>query len=134
MLHGGILFLLWSCKAKTFRFTFEFLLRLSVSTDRKAFIKKPLNAVDAITIIPFYIDLFVGATFGSSDNFSKVSGTLCPCHFFFSSFRVSAGALFVLRVLRVARVARVFKVARYSSSLQVIGETLLRSASEVSCG
>lgn len=66
----------------TFRFTFEFLLRFFVTVDKKDFIKKPLNAIDLATIVPFYIDLLVGAV-GVSENFNKVSG-MSPSNAFLS--------------------------------------------------
>ena len=40
-------------------------------------------------------------------------------------------AMLVVRVLRVARVARIFKLARYSSGLQTIGDTMIKSAKVV---
>ncbi len=40
--------------------------------------------------------------------------------------------MLVMRVLRVARVARIFKLARYSTGLQTIGDTMVKSAKELS--
>jgi hypothetical protein len=42
--------------------------------------------------------------------------------------------MLVIRVLRVARVARIFKLARYSTGLQTIGDTMLKSAKELYSG
>uniref|UniRef100_A0A914HI39 Uncharacterized protein n=1 Tax=Globodera rostochiensis TaxID=31243 RepID=A0A914HI39_GLORO len=44
----------------------------------------------------------------------------------------SRGALIVIRVLRLARVARIFKLARYSIGLRAFGETMRKSAAELS--
>ena len=38
----------------------------------------------------------------------------------------------VMRILRVLRVARIFKLARYSRGLQTFGETMIKSAQELS--
>lgn len=38
----------------------------------------------------------------------------------------------VIRVMRLARVARIFKLARYSTGLRAFGETMRKSAAELS--
>lgn len=38
----------------------------------------------------------------------------------------------VIRVMRLARVARIFKLARYSIGLRAFGETMRKSAAELS--
>ncbi|CAI5451691.1 unnamed protein product [Caenorhabditis angaria] len=42
------------------------------------------------------------------------------------------GAMLVVRVMRLARVARIFKLARYSTGLRAFGETMKKSAAELS--
>lgn len=43
-----------------------------------------------------------------------------------------SGPLIVIRVLRVLRIARIFKLARYSIGLRAFGETMRKSAAELS--
>lgn len=38
----------------------------------------------------------------------------------------------MVRVMRLARVARIFKLARYSTGLRAFGETMKKSAAELS--
>ncbi|VDK25011.1 unnamed protein product [Anisakis simplex] len=45
---------------------------------------------------------------------------------------LSQGAMVVIRVMRLARVARIFKLARYSTGLRAFGETMRKSAAELS--
>ncbi|KHJ97048.1 Ion channel [Oesophagostomum dentatum] len=40
--------------------------------------------------------------------------------------------MLVVRVMRLARVARIFKLARYSTGLRAFGETMKKSAAELS--
>jgi len=60
----------------------------------------PLNIVDLISLLPFYIELVAGGTFGGSSG---------------------AG---VVRILRLVRVFRVFKVARYLPWVRVFSAAL----------
>lgn len=43
-----------------------------------------------------------------------------------------SGAMVVIRIMRLARVARIFKLARYSIGLRAFGETMRKSAAELS--
>ena len=87
-------------------FTFELLVRFIVSPEKRNFFLRPLNVIDLIAIVPFYISLFI-----SSSSF----GT----------------PLYILRVLRLSRVFRVMKFSRYISTMKVLGKTVRASISDL---
>ncbi|PIO75901.1 K+ channel tetramerization domain protein [Teladorsagia circumcincta] len=95
-------------------FTFEYIIRLIIYPKRGEFLRKTLNIIDMLTILPFYLELCLP--------FAGVE----------SHFKEITGAMLVVRVLRVLKMARVFKLARYSSSLQTFGQTLKSSITELS--
>jgi hypothetical protein len=67
----------------------------------KKWMKNPMNVVDIIAVIPWYLELIVGG------------GT---------------GAFSVVRVVRLIRVFRVFKINRYNASADLFSRALQRSA------
>ncbi|CAD6199556.1 unnamed protein product [Caenorhabditis auriculariae] len=95
-------------------FTLEYLIRIVIYPRKKQFVKKTLNIIDLLTILPFYLEIGL-PLFGME-----------------SSLKEFTGAMLVIRVLRVLRMARVFKLARYSTSLQTFGHTLQSSITELS--
>jgi hypothetical protein len=72
-----------------------------------SFFLHPMNMIDLLAIMPYYIELMVppNGNGGGSDAFG------------------------VLRILRVARVFRVFKLGKYSSGLQMFARVILESVS-----
>lgn len=93
-------------------FTAEYLLRLLVctaSTSRVRFLVDPLNILDVLAIMPWYIDIIVTTVASTND---------------------SGGGIFgVLRIVRLTRVLRVFKVSKSMQSMIVLVRTLKRSFS-----
>lgn len=87
-------------------FTFELLVRFIVSPEKRNFFLRPLNVIDLIAIVPFYISLFIS---------SSSLGT----------------PLYILRVLRLSRVFRVMKFSRYISTMKVLGKTVRASISDL---
>uniref|UniRef100_A0A914QDT2 Ion transport domain-containing protein n=2 Tax=Panagrolaimus TaxID=55784 RepID=A0A914QDT2_9BILA len=71
--------------------------------------------IDLMTIIPFFVEECLPAM-GVHD----------------VELRNFRGAMVVIRVMRLARVARIFKLARYSIGLRAFGETMKKSAAELS--
>ncbi|MFH4979523.1 hypothetical protein AB6A40_006232 [Gnathostoma spinigerum] len=97
-------------------FTFEYVCRFAVTPKRCEFLKTPLNIIDLLTILPFYMEACL------------------PLIGFVNTvdLRNLRGAMVVIRVLRLARVARIFKLARYSTGLRAFGDTMRQSAAELS--
>lgn len=65
--------------------------------------KRPLNVIDFMAIIPFYIELLIGGGGGG-------------------------GKMAVIRVLRLARIFRIFKMGKSSSGMQMLAEVLVMSS------
>ena len=92
-------------------FTFEYLLRLYASPDKKKFFFNILNGIDLFSILPYFISLAMQSI---SPNFTQLN---------------SARRLIAL--LRILRIVRLFKLARHSSGLQSLGLTLKNSYKEL---
>ena len=86
-------------------FTVELGARLYACPNRSAFAKQPMNWVDVVAIIPFYVDLIAEAA--SNGNAEEIPG------------------LAVIRVLRLARVFRLLRMSR--GSVDLFAETMVNS-------
>ena len=86
-------------------FTLELLARLYAAPNRAAFAKQPMNWVDVVAILPFYVDLIAEAA--TSGEAGEVPG------------------LAVIRVLRLARVFRLLRMSR--GSVDLFAETMRNS-------
>lgn len=95
-------------------FTVEYCLRLFAAPRKFRFTVKPLNMVDLMAIIPFYLELLL---------------TLCGVDD--KKLRDLRWAFLVVRILRVLRVIRIIKLGRFSSGLQTFGMTLQRSQKQL---
>ncbi|CEF63977.1 Potassium channel family and Potassium channel tetramerisation-type BTB domain and Potassium channel, voltage dependent, Kv family and Potassium channel, voltage dependent, Kv9 family and Ion transport domain and BTB/POZ fold domain and Voltage-dependent channel, four helix bundle domain-containing protein [Strongyloides ratti] len=95
-------------------FTVEYCLRLFAAPRKWHFILKPLNLVDLMAIVPFYLELLL---------------TLCGVDD--KKLRDLRWAFLVVRILRVLRVIRIIKLGRFSSGLQTFGMTLQRSQKQL---
>eukprot|EP00736_Rhodelphis_marinus_P014367 Rmarinus@m.24575 len=87
-------------------FTIEFICRWYAAPDVRRYIFHPLNIIDLVAILPFYIELILAST-------SDVS-------------RLGA-----LRAVRLVRVLRVLKLSRHSIGLFVMLETIKQSVEEL---
>lgn len=93
-------------------FTVEYVLRIitcTTSMSLVSFIFAPMNIIDFVAIVPYYLDLILAA--------AKVS--------------VSVEALSLLRVVRLTRVVRIFKMSKNFQGLIVLGRTLYRSLTAI---
>ncbi|XP_020512695.1 potassium voltage-gated channel subfamily G member 4 [Labrus bergylta] len=100
-------------------FTLEFVLRFFNAKSKLAFARGPLNIIDAIAILPYYVslvfdikdeseeDVIMGAGRGYLDKLSLI-----------------------LRLLRALRILYVMRLARHSLGLQTLGMTMQRSIRE----
>ncbi|VDN60785.1 unnamed protein product [Dracunculus medinensis] len=95
-------------------FTVEYCLRLFAAPRKFRFALKPLNLVDLMAIVPFYLELLL-TFFGVDDK----------------KLRDLRWAFLVVRILRVLRVIRIIKLGRFSSGLQTFAMTLQRSQKQL---
>lgn len=92
-------------------FTFELVARFAVAPDLLRFFQHPLNLIDLVSILPFYLTLMVNLVVESSPAL------------------VNLGR--VAQVLRLMRVFRILKLARHSIGLRSLGATLRNSYREI---
>uniref|UniRef100_A0A673KUG4 Potassium voltage-gated channel, subfamily G, member 2 n=1 Tax=Sinocyclocheilus rhinocerous TaxID=307959 RepID=A0A673KUG4_9TELE len=98
-------------------FSLEFLLRFIQTQSKWTFLRTPLNIIDVVAILPYYITLIVDSLSvgdrptGSGNNYLEKVGL-------------------VLRVLRALRIFYVMRLARHSLGLQTLGLTVHRCTRE----
>nr|XP_032816614.1 potassium voltage-gated channel subfamily G member 2 [Petromyzon marinus] len=98
-------------------FSLEFALRFVQARSKCRFMRTPLNVIDMIAILPYYVTLLVDSL---SDPKDKAAGG--------SSYLEKVGL--VLRVLRALRILYVMRLARHSLGLQSLGLTVRRCTRE----
>uniref|UniRef100_G3U491 Potassium voltage-gated channel modifier subfamily G member 2 n=1 Tax=Loxodonta africana TaxID=9785 RepID=G3U491_LOXAF len=93
-------------------FSFEFLLRSVQAESKCAFLRTPLNIIDILAILPFYVSLLVDLATRGGNKLLERAGL-------------------VLRLLRALRVLYVMRLARHSLGLRTLGLTARRCAREL---
>ncbi|XP_053550864.1 potassium voltage-gated channel subfamily G member 4 [Bombina bombina] len=97
-------------------FSLEFFLRFLQSESKCQFFKGPLNIIDVLAILPYYVSLVVEDEQKTVDKPSS------------NSYLEKVGL--VLRVLRALRILYVMRLARHSLGLQTLGLTVRRCTRE----
>uniref|UniRef100_A0A8C5N2D5 BTB domain-containing protein n=1 Tax=Leptobrachium leishanense TaxID=445787 RepID=A0A8C5N2D5_9ANUR len=98
-------------------FSLEFILRFIQAERMCLFLSTPLNIIDMMAILPYYITIIVDAM--SGENKSGGAG---------NNYLEKVGL--VLRVLRALRILYVMRLARHSLGLQTLGLTVRRCTKE----
>ncbi|CAL9705266.1 unnamed protein product [Knipowitschia caucasica] len=92
-------------------FTLELVARFVVTPDLFQFFNHPLNVIDLISILPFYLTLLINLVMESTPALANLGR--------------------VAQVLRLMRIFRILKLARHSTGLRSLGATLRNSYKEV---
>ncbi|XP_072290848.1 potassium voltage-gated channel subfamily G member 4a [Eucyclogobius newberryi] len=99
-------------------FSLEFMLRFIQAESKLDFLRGPLNIIDAMAILPYYVSLVVAEDEPGSEH-DKPGGR---------GYLDKLGL--VLRILRALRILYVMRLARHSLGLQTLGLTVRRSTRE----
>ena len=91
-------------------FTLEYVVRFIAAPRKFAFLRAPLNIIDVLAILPYFVTLGISLKGDNSQNTSMVA--------FF-------------KILRLIRVFRIFKLSRHYRGLKVLGLTLQASTREL---
>jgi len=100
-------------------FSLEFLLRFIQASSKLEFLRGPLNIIDALAILPYYVSLVVVEDEGELDPDRPGAG---------KGYLDKLGL--VLRLMRALRILYVMRLARHSLGLQTLGLTVRRSTRE----
>lgn len=105
-------------------FSLEFMLRFIQARSKLAFARGPLNIIDAVAILPYYVSLIVDENDKPKDDLASSGGS--------SDLGYLDKLSLILRMLRALRILYVMRLARHSLGLQTLGLTMQRSTRE--CG
>eukprot|EP00090_Calanus_glacialis_P008953 TRINITY_DN17274_c0_g1_i1.p1 TRINITY_DN17274_c0_g1~~TRINITY_DN17274_c0_g1_i1.p1 ORF type:complete len:566 (-),score=77.28 TRINITY_DN17274_c0_g1_i1:155-1852(-) len=92
-------------------FTFELLVRLVSCPDKCKFIKNPMNVIDLLAVLPYYVSIALVSANTKAGDLTEVRR--------------------IAQFFRIMRIVRIFKLARHSTGLQSLGYTLKNSYKEL---
>ncbi|KAA0723914.1 Potassium voltage-gated channel subfamily G member 4 [Triplophysa tibetana] len=102
-------------------FSLEFVLRFLQAESKLKFVRNPLNMIDVIAILPYYISLVVDK---DEMEEAELHGSAGTGHGYLDKLGL------ILRLTRALRILYVMRLARHSLGLQTLGLTMQRSIRE----
>jgi hypothetical protein len=87
------------------QFTVEYVVRLVCAPNKRAFVVSPMNMVDLVAILPFYLELIIVAIYGAG----------------------SLSIVAVIRIIRLVRIFRLFKLGQHSRQVRMVARAFARS-------
>ncbi|CAB1338831.1 unnamed protein product [Coregonus sp. 'balchen'] len=102
-------------------FSLEFMLRFLHARSKLEFARGPLNIIDAVALLPYYVSLVV-----VENNMTLEDGSAGAGRGYLDKLGL------VLRLMRALRILYVMRLARHSLGLQTLGLTMQRSTREFS--
>ncbi|XP_066973877.1 potassium voltage-gated channel protein Shaw-like isoform X1 [Macrobrachium rosenbergii] len=107
--HDAFFYVEAACNAW---FTFEILIRFTVTPMKLEFVKNTINIIDFVATLSFYMDIILNQTkFAADDNTGKSAE--------------------VIEFLSIIRILRLFKLTRHSGGLKILIHTFKASAKEL---
>jgi len=103
-------------------FTIEIVLRLISTPQPRKFFLDPLNIIDLLAVLPFYIELVILQVYESQEYHNELSG---------EETDKKAEMFRILRIIRLIRVVRILRFSRYNQNLQTLGRSLIKSTREI---
>ncbi|XP_010901327.2 potassium voltage-gated channel subfamily G member 1 [Esox lucius] len=100
-------------------FSMEFILRFLHARSKLEFARGPLNIIDAVAILPYYMSLVMVEKNLANEDYNPGAGR---------GYLDKLGL--VLRLMRALRILYVMRLARHSMGLQTLGLTMKRSVRE----
>lgn len=112
-------------------FTIEFLVRMVCCPSKKMFLKKSMNWIDLLAIVPYFVTVTLNSYGVTEEALAVVSagedagtGDVSRTAQYFRLLKMA-------RIVKTLRIIRIFKLARHSTGLQALGNTMKANYKEL---
>ena len=104
-------------------FTIEFIVRLVTCPDKLAFVRRLMNWIDLLAIIPYFVTIALYFIELDESLHSRADNA--------NDVRRIAQFFRLLRIVKTLRIIRIFKLAKHSTGLQALGHTVRANYKEL---